>query len=87
MLQFSIRDLLWLTVVVAFSVLWWGEVRQRRLDGAELWAKNLQLTQDFTNAISLLTEEYQDRFRCDAFAARARAEEQVIRCSRQQRTR
>jgi len=87
MFQFSIRDLLWLTVVVALSVLWCGEVRQRRLDGAELWNKNLQLSQQLTHAITLLAAEYQERWCCDALAARNRAERRVTAISRQQHIR
>jgi hypothetical protein len=47
-MRFTIRDLLWLTVVVAFAVLWWGEYQQRLTDSADLRAefKKLQLDRD-----------------------------------------
>jgi hypothetical protein len=77
MFQFSIRDLFWLTVVVALGVLWWGEVRQRRIDGAELWAKKLRLSEQVAHSITLLADEYQKRTGCDVPAARMKAERRM----------
>ena len=51
-MRFSIRDLLWLTVVVAFAVLWWGEYRQRMTDSAELRAELKRVQQERDSAIS-----------------------------------
>jgi hypothetical protein len=53
-LRFTIRDILWLTVVVAVAVLFWGEYRQRLTDSAGLRAENLRLTQEREYALSLL---------------------------------
>jgi hypothetical protein len=44
--RFYIRDLLWLTVVVAFAVLWCGEIRQRKVENAEVWAQNARLQEE-----------------------------------------
>ena len=85
MFQFSIRELFWLTVVVALGVLWWGEARQRSIDGAELWDKNVQLHEQLAHAITLLAAEYQERLRCDAVMARTMAERRVTALARQQR--
>jgi hypothetical protein len=87
MLQFTIRDLLWLTVVVALGVLWGGEVRQRKIDGAELWAKNQQISVELTHSINLLAAEYQERFHCDAATAVERAERRVTALTRKQHIR
>jgi hypothetical protein len=52
MFRFTIRDLLWLTVVVALGVCWWGERREanqsRRLreENARLAAENGDLALD-----------------------------------------
>jgi hypothetical protein len=54
MIRYSIRDLLWLTVVAAFAVLWWGETRQRKSESAELWAKHVGMVNDHTAALSEL---------------------------------
>ena len=87
MFQFSIRDLFWLTVVVALVTLWWGEVRQRRIDGAELWQKYLEIQEERATAITLLAAEYQDRLRCDAGVALTTAEGRLTALTRQQRVR
>lgn len=61
MIRYTIRDLFWLTVVVAFAVLWCGEMRQRKLDGVDLWEKNSQLSADFNSAMQKLQKyETQD---------------------------
>jgi hypothetical protein len=46
MFRFTIRDLLWLTVVVAFAVLWLMEYRQRGLENVELRAEKARLVQE-----------------------------------------
>ena len=38
MFRFTIRDVLWLTMVVTVGVLRWGEYRQRMTDSADLRA-------------------------------------------------
>ena len=49
MLQFSIRDLFWLTLVVAISVSWWVNFR-------DLQTRNAQLAEDAANSKSELVE-------------------------------
>ena len=51
-MQFTIRDLLWLTVVVAFAVLWGGELRQRKIENTDVWRDNLMLRND-RNAMAM----------------------------------
>ena len=51
-MKFTIRDLLWLTVVVALAVLWWGEIRQRKIENAEVWRDNLMLRNE-RNALAM----------------------------------
>jgi hypothetical protein len=50
-MQFTIRDLLWLTTVAAFAVLWFGEIRQRKFENAEVWADNLRLRDERNSAV------------------------------------
>ena len=57
MFRYTIRDVLWLTVVVALGVLWWGEYRQRGIENAELWATTSQLMED-KNAAELEADNY-----------------------------
>ena len=57
MIRYTLRDLFWLTVVVAFAVLWWGETRQRKIESSELWEKNSQLSAEWNSAM-LQLEEY-----------------------------
>ena len=45
-MRFTIRDILWLTVVVAFAVLWLMEIRQRGVENAELRAEKAQLIEE-----------------------------------------
>ena len=52
MFRFTIRDVLWLTVVVAFAVLWGMEMRQRGVENAELRAANTRLLQERDRAVS-----------------------------------
>jgi hypothetical protein len=52
MFRFTIRDVLWLTVVVAFAVLWGMEMRQRSLENAELRETNKRLMQERDAALS-----------------------------------
>ena len=54
MIRYTIRDLLWLTVVVAFAVLWCGETRQRKSESAELWAKHVGMVNDYSAALAEL---------------------------------
>ena len=53
-MRFTIRDLLWLTVVGSLAVLWCGEYRQRMSDSAELRANYLKLQQDRDELVSRL---------------------------------
>jgi len=87
MLQYTIRDLLWLTVVVAFAVLWTGEIRQRRIDGADLWEENVRLATERAYAITLLGQQYQQESSCDPLSARERAERHVTALTRQYHSR
>jgi hypothetical protein len=43
MFRFTIRDLLWLTVVTAFASLWWAEYRQRMNENALIREETAQL--------------------------------------------
>jgi hypothetical protein len=56
-MQFTIRDLLWLTIVSAFAVLWCGEIRQRRIENADVWKENLWLRHQWNHAMMALTRE------------------------------
>jgi len=44
-MKFSIRDVIWLTVVVALAVAWW-------LDRSSLWRANTQLERQRRNAVN-----------------------------------
>ena len=46
MLRFSIRDVLWLTVVVALAVGWWLELRNRGPENVKLRAENARLVSE-----------------------------------------
>ncbi len=48
MFRFTIRDMLWLTVVVAFAVLWQMEVRSK--NPTDLRLENLRLHQELARA-------------------------------------
>ena len=43
MFRFTIRDVLWLTVVVALAVLWQMEMRQRLVERPDLRTENVRL--------------------------------------------
>ena len=61
-MRFTIRDLLWLTVVVAFAVLWWGEYRQRMSDSAELRGRFKPLERERDDLVSkLLSRDGRER--------------------------
>ena len=64
MFRFTIRDVLWLTVVVAFAVLWAMEMRQRSIENAELRQINKRLLQERDAALgsrlSLMPERAKD---------------------------
>ena len=53
-MRFTIRDILWLTVVVAFAVLWLMEIRQRGVENAELRAEKAQLVRELERTKSTL---------------------------------
>ena len=65
MFRFTIRDVLWLTVVVAFAVLWAMEMRQRGVENAELRQINKRLLQERDAAqrsrLSLMPQREKDR--------------------------
>jgi hypothetical protein len=65
MFRFTIRDVLWLTVVVAFAVLWAMEMRQRGVENAELRQINRRLLQERDAAqrsrLSLMPQREKDR--------------------------
>ena len=70
MFRFTIRDVLWLTVVVAFAVLWGMEMRQRGVENAELRETNSRLLQERDAAVSrrlslmpLVEREFRAKFR------------------------
>jgi len=55
-MQFTIRDLLWLTVVVAFAILWQGEMRQRSSENADVWRSCLALRNECNTAAIALAQ-------------------------------
>ena len=48
-MRFTIRDLLWLTVVVAMGLAWWEERRntKRRIEAIRHWAANVAMPHDY----------------------------------------
>ena len=46
MFRVTIRDLLWLTVVVAVSVGWWAELRNRGPENTKLRAENARVVKE-----------------------------------------
>jgi hypothetical protein len=60
-LRFTIRDLLWLTALVAVLVAWWADHRRATESYAELeksaYVQNLHLTQDAYQAAKVKLEQ------------------------------
>jgi len=51
MFRFTIRDVLWLTVVVAFAVLWQMEIRQRNIENPpDVRSDNTHLREELVRA-------------------------------------
>ena len=56
MIRFTIRDVLWLTVVVALAVAWW--VDNKRIEKAVMRVEGLQA--DFEDRMAILDEVQKD---------------------------
>jgi len=56
MFQFTIRDLLWLMVVVALSVAWWADNKRIEKAVARIEQERLELNADFEDRMALLDE-------------------------------
>ena len=59
MFRYTIRDIFWLTVVVALAVLWVGEAQQRRSENQEIYAENVRLLKELDKALILQNAQHE----------------------------